>query len=1070
MEGYSHPGLLHVQALFVDGTDSHAQHGAHVRLTQHPLLGLPVTPFVLERADITEKSIDRLIFRREALFRDQNGRVRIPPFTLSSRDEITINLPTGPDMLAIWAQIDMDPSGDIKPEADAYLRSVGQPDVPLGTRSGMPLAFSGSGIVRMVLRGRGTLVGVRWLNAADSQKVEYRTVDVLNLPHQGGPRYATLYGWETLCNERRDRQAPKRRPLQDTDGAPARTAAPSFSSPQEQARIETFFSELKSPLDNLITASSPQHQQVIPKELTRDDGTNIAEDGSGEIRIRTLGLFLQAQADPGMASYCGYKTLDQEHLDGQQQRLSLYRVTGFFRNPFDDVIDEPVSDGDVFSDLIDAARRSSGLLPPEMVFEEWSRLAESFLLKKKVRAEIKLERRNCLTIGGLAVADHHAPLQALSRLTLDTPQHQHWLPSPLDAPRRVTETGLRHLIAGASIAATRRQPLNGARWFPQNSEIKTLNDRWRALILPNVPQAGPFSSSLPAAGLPEAFLSDAHTGPDNFRMYAAQMDRFGRFSEWRSIQGGPGPRPKPPRPVVRGSYRQPDITSGSHIGQVTASVPLPDADTLAPGAYPLSHAQLTITVEGAIFNSPMILPVSSTVSIHPDAPVAPEDDRRAVEIRFNGPALPTMATRTLQITAVWLDTQGQSSAVSEPLRLTLVDPYPPAQLSMPDTLLYSARPDATGKAWVERRWNSAGPEVNFAVYYTDENRLRDHLRSQSTPVANSLLQSLEAEPDPAARATLLRANQSLFPATLFERLKDSVAVVAGTGKMEFRHALSGSLKVLSGYKIVAEASATAARPDLSTVDTVFYGVPNSQPPSHPVITAQQVAGEGTEPPLVVELTITHRPGVALAETARIRRTRSGVVDPVRNPVVASVTFGPPDPQSGLQTATFRDSGAALIAPTARLQGFVRYAWLAEAQGAPEPGSSATSDGPVAGLWSKPSVPTTLTVIPDNAPDAAVLTSQTGTPKPGGTGSLTMVFESALDLVATTLGSWIIRVDRRLPGHTMQRLIEKPAEAGQTFTVPGDPNDAGFVVPSGTLYRVHLMDPLGRASQPVDIVI
>jgi hypothetical protein len=1075
MEGYSNPGLLHVQALFIDGTDSHAQLGAHVRLAQHPLLGLPVTPFVLERADITEKNFEKLKFRHEALFRDQSGNVRIPPFTIGPQDEITINLPTGPDMLAIWAQIDVAPSGTFTPEARAYLRSVGQPDVPLGTRTGMPLAFSASGIVRIVLRGHGMVVGVRWLNAADRQKVLYQVVDVLNLPHSGGPRYAALNRWEALCNGRRDAQAPKRRPLQDTDRAPARASAPSFSRPEEQARVGAFFAELKSPLEDLITDATPQHQQVILRELIHDDGTNISKDGSGKIRIRALGLFLQAQADPGMASFCGYKTLDQDRIEARHQRLSLYRVTSFFRNPDDSVIREMRTQGDVFADLIDAAQRGSGLFMPQEISTQWLTLTKPFLDLRTIRARFQLEQLNCLAISGVAVADHHAALQPLPRPTFDTPEHQYWLPSDFENPRRVTETGLRNLVAGAGIAATRRQPPNGALWFPQNSAIHTASDTWRALILPNVPQAGPFSSSIPAGGLPESFLSDTNTGPERFRMYAAQMDRFGRFSEWGSVQGEEGPRPKPPRPVVRGSYRQPDTSAGSHIGRVTATVPLPEEESLAPGGYPLSHAQLTVTVEGAAFGNPMILPVSTTVSIHPDAPIVPEDpqlapevDRRAVETQFDGPSLPAMATRKMQITAIWIDTKGQPSAESEPLKLTMVDPYPPAQLSIPDSLLYAARPDATGKAWVERRWNAVGPGVDFAVYYTDENRLRDHLRQLATPFALTLLQTLKAEPDPAARATLLRTNQSMFPGFLFERLKEAVKKVEGTGQMEFRHALSGSLRVLSGYKIVAEAVATAARPDLTTVDTVFYGVPNSQPPNQPAITARQVLSEGLEPPLVVELTVTHRPGLTMAETARIRRTRSGVIDPIRNPVVATVVFGPPDPSTGLQAATYRDVGAAYIAPASRLQPFINYAWLAEAQGAPEPGSGATSEGAVAGLWSKPSAPNTLDVVPENSPDAPVLTDQRGTPQQGGgIAGLELAFTYPINLVPTSLGTWILTVERRLPGQAMTRMIEKPAEAGGQFTVPGDPNDPAFVVPSGTLYRVRVIDPLGRASVPLD---
>ena len=151
MKAYSNPNLLHLQALFIDNSDSHAKPGAHIRVAHHPLLELPVAPFVLERANVDLKKIGRLTLREEAVFYDQNGQQRIPPFSIGRDDVITIKLPTGTDILPLWAEIVMDPGGNITPSADAYLRSTGQEDVFLGTRIGMPLAFSGTGILRMVL-------------------------------------------------------------------------------------------------------------------------------------------------------------------------------------------------------------------------------------------------------------------------------------------------------------------------------------------------------------------------------------------------------------------------------------------------------------------------------------------------------------------------------------------------------------------------------------------------------------------------------------------------------------------------------------------------------------------------------------------------------------------------------------------------------------------------------------------------------------------------------------------------------------------------------------------------------
>jgi len=112
MSDYSNPSLLHLQSLFIGTNDSHAQAGAHIRAMHHPLLTLPVAPFILERAHFTEQSFANLNTRNNAVFHDQNGNVRIPPFRMDLTDEITISVPSGSSNLAIWADVIMDPNGD----------------------------------------------------------------------------------------------------------------------------------------------------------------------------------------------------------------------------------------------------------------------------------------------------------------------------------------------------------------------------------------------------------------------------------------------------------------------------------------------------------------------------------------------------------------------------------------------------------------------------------------------------------------------------------------------------------------------------------------------------------------------------------------------------------------------------------------------------------------------------------------------------------------------------------------------------------------------------------------------
>ena len=555
------------------------------------------------------------------------------------------------------------------------------------------------------------------------------------------------------------------------------------------------------------------------------------------------------------------------------------------------------------------------------------------------------------------------------------------------------------------------------------------------------------------------------------------MDRFGRFSDWATTLGDAGIRPKPPRPVLIGSYQQPSISSGLHVGKITITVPLPEDDALAPGAHPLLRADITVEVDGVAFGPLLNLPVSGAISIHPNndipdldapsgpggiqpgLPIPPGQDRRGVRISIDGPVIPATQSRALRIVARWRDTTLQSSVLSEPFSVTMTDPYPPAQIAIPDVLDYAARPDATGIAWVERDIPGAPNGVNYAVYYADENRLRGHLRQSESNADNTLLTQLEGEPDPAARATALRLEQARFPAHLYERLQGAVET---SPTLRFRHALPGSLRVLSAYKVAVESEANAAGPDLSQLDTLFYGVPNSEPPARPSVTVKLVAPKDDEPALVAEVTVTLRAGVVPASIARLKRTRSGVIDPLQNPVIGTEPFGPVDPVTGLQTAVFHDTGSAQIATAALFLSFIQYAWIAEAQGAEEPGSVSSASGSVPGLWGEASAPATLTLIPETGPVAPIFSGSSSQPAPDGLTNIELIFDYPQDLTPGSPGPWHIRVERALPDAGLSLLSENPATGGTTFSVNDDD-----VVPSGTRFRVRVIDPVGRESPAVE---
>ncbi|MEL7416926.1 MAG: hypothetical protein AAGJ92_13660, partial [Pseudomonadota bacterium] len=147
--------------------------------------------------------------------------------------------------------------------------------------------------------------------------------------------------------------------------------------------------------------------------------------------------------------------------------------------------------------------------------------------------------------------------------------------------------------------------------------------------------------------------------------------------------------------------------------------------------------------------------------------------------------------------------------------------------------------------------------------------MRSHL---GTIGRTDLLDALDAAADAAVRATIYRTNQGLFPDHLFERLRN-VETEYSSGEKGFRHAVSGSLRVLNCYKIAAESS-SGAKPVLTDLDIVLFGVPNSDPPSKPRLTVRPAEPTATEPDFVAELDISMVVGVTEGLNWRLRRTQT----------------------------------------------------------------------------------------------------------------------------------------------------------------------------------------------------
>lgn len=1102
------PTLLNLAGLPGATSEPHIQPGNHLRVTHHPVLGLPVAPFILQRARLTDRLPDNFGPRRDIVFRDAQNRVLSLPITVQKGDEIRATIVQGASLSCIWVgmtsrSIDLSlrepipvprpisiplsfprrPDLDKLPRIDprvlrnlltdrldpqrdavagdlrmrAYGPSVGQGPALVGERRAAPYTLGAPQIVELVVTGRGIITDMAWIAAQDVAEFNWETIDILNLPTKAGARYLSVTDAHERSESKLHVQAPKRRPLQETLGAIVPGTAPNFTPTEESARVHALADPLYGDLDMLINGPDLplQAAKIIP--VTDAAGNPLAHQGedSSSITIRHLSLVLQATLDPGVAGWLGYKGLDQQF--GAIEGLSLYRVIGFFRNPLaigaqpEQLLglplnaipqgDRQMTESDIYRTVIKLTSNVLQIEGRKLLGERDLEAASDYMMMAAVAA-----------VDGRAIPEPPSPPQML------TAEHISWLPAIPPAALREVECPVKGVLIGATLAAEREQSTtsfaslnrkagNGPWHIPLTLGLTTVNDG-RLLIGQDGRQG---------------FIADRSVGPDAARYHIAQQDRFGRWSGFAQRDAAPGPRPKPPRPVLQGSYRQPTLADAATSGGTfLLRVLLPEVASLAPGSFPLSHVRLSFrhhnTETSAVEVMLPDLNADAMTAIAIETPPVGEAPHRAVPVTLTGPILQPVEQRRMVITAVWIDTAGQQSVVSESLRLLMTDPRPPVQIPIPDILLYSSRPDATGLAWVERSWPAPTTNPpNYAVYYTDEIRLLSWLTSEGRTTEATEIAALTNR---AARAGRFRAIQSDFPDFLFERLPGAV-VDSAAGSRRFQHALSGASRILNAYKIAVEAPASGARPDLSGLDIIFYGIPNSDLPPRPRISVRLVRPLAGESELVAEVTVTQETGVTRGEMVRIYRTRGGLTDPLQAPLIITLPLSAPDLQTGRQVLIFRDVGAAQIAPSARLAAFARYQWLAEVQGAPESGST------VPGLWSRSSDPVGLAAVPLTGPATPSFDGFGGTPVAGGTQNLTLAFSHPLDLRPTASGYWRLEIMRASPGEPWSLMSGN--EIREIPILVPDPASDG-VTPLATRFRATLYDPLGRSAPALEIIL
>lgn len=1100
MQPFFNPSFFNAHALPVDGSEPHAQPGNHLRVNTHPLLGLPVAPFIVWRAQIHFEQLNRYL-REDVVFTNKRGRVIVPPFDVTPDNPVTARIILAPGEICLWAQVDAIAKRNLKPKdstsnvvfthrgsivpedlktkinssrifdldrrfpfkprpvtkliCEAYVDSAMGP-ASIGTRSQARYAFSAPGIVEIRIRGTGRVNGLRWFEARDRQYLQFERHAIMNLPHEGGARYVSVIDARGHSLERVERQAPKRKPLQETLGAPVPSAAPLADVPFERARVQSLTGTLDHDLDRLINdTSQTPFEQRIEEIIFDEDGNEIGKSSMSRLHRVFLSL-----TDPGTASLLGYKLLD-DNADADKDMIVFYLVNGYFR---DFPPEKPNDERSVTEDIFDAMVAQIPIDDRTMDKSELHMRLEKDLDSIK---GVEIDRANFekledheeyMVIGTLAIADQGAPLDQVTRPVITDARHIAWLPEVPPTTKREVLVDVKEVRVRGLLAAGKSTPANGSgKFVPLNKQ--NFKDFHLPLILAlNVDDETGLPISEPGTG----FIADRDAKSQEIRYFISQQDQFGRWSNWTSKNVAAGPRPKPPRAEFQGFYTQPlQADAATSGGAIFVKIAVPDREALAPGSHLLDCLQLRAEELPNDYTSGMV----TMYEVEESTKITYPDDIASffLEIKFVGSILQATECRRLRLTARWIDTSGIFSDDSEPQTLKMYDPRPPAEVLVPDQLQYSARPDMTGLSWVEYRWTPQYGQSKFGIYYTDENRLRAHLENESK---TSVLQALDEANNAAVRATIYRNNTALFPDYLFERLRD-VNVSFNSGDKGFRHAVSGSLRILNFYKVAAEAE-SGAKPVLLNLPLIVYGVPNADPPARPTITVIPAVPDEGEPDYVAKIEISVAVGTTEGKIWRLRRSSVESHNSMKMPIVNTGILSDIDPKTGKQTANYRDTGSVQISDTAQLKPWVRYSWIAEVQGAPESGSS-EAGMTVAGRWSVSSDPVSLILLPDSPPDPVTIDSVKRIAVADGFSDVKLSISHNEPLNGGALGSYRLRIMRRFSSVSSLKVLRELEISGDgPFVISG--HDDSETVPIGTEYVLELIDPLGRVSSQSNTII
>lgn len=1026
--------------------DPHLTDGIHLRVYVAPDIGLPVCPFLVYRVpESVAKGLLSGNGRTDIAWVDSRGRVLTLPFAVTPDNPVTGHLLRNAGEVAIAVSVQGGPDRgqpvlthrEPAPVAtkeslvvSAYIDTSEGRRI-IGERAASPYTLTGSHIDGIVISGRGVVRAASWVPANVRSVLEFKPVSVLDLPNEGAPRYLGLPLARERAEQRVRRGAPRRFGLHDDPTVASATVALPATEDDEWKRVDALANEIEPHLKQVLqdlSARPPALGITVPLDEGVTSGATVAT-----AEVSSLSAVLSATADAGMARWLGF--MDVDLSPPSSLPYELYFIRGFV------AIDTSVLD---WSQLLSLALSGGWMTAPRPVsglpFDVPHRSADGlpvfdFTVPVLVLRGAAPSRPLPPQIGAPLLPEQQVGATGTTQALPTGDAFGTWVADvlPPAALREITMP-LRRLTAAPTLAVGRQS----------GAQLVSLNERHavtgRALALvPTVPDGATETGT--------GRFADGVAPPDAVTYRMAQADWWGRWSEWGTRTVGGKARTRPPTPVMSLEYdlaAAAPLNDAPRFGALRAMLSVPRADDLAAGSRLLVGARVFGTVDGVSVSEEVTLPAAFAAKL-------------AITIAPPTGLIARGGSVQASLQAQWFDNDGYGDAC-EPVRRDLVDPRPPAAVVLDPTLRYSARPDAVGRSRVVLAWTGA-PNARYRVYTTDETRLRSALAERGAAgnaAAAAVVAAVDAAPDAAHRGAAWSdpAHAALFTRDLFTNL--TAEPLAGID-LRYAHDLSGSLRVLSFFKIVA-LSAQNVESDFTAATLLPVAVPSGGPPPRPLLDVAGFTDDGA-----ARLTVTVVRGPQPAARYRLRRSVADS-DPLRMPIVAEGAMPPVEPGSdsasdGPQQFELVDNGTDRFTDGA-LPPWTRMSWRVEVQAPSPPGTT------LPGEWSPASGSVSSAFIPPEPPAAptGLALSVSGT-------DATLTWQHPDLLRRGAMGGYRFDIYRRLPAGRETRvgsvLADDPsasvgAGTARTFRLV---DVVGEDPPVGTTWRVVTLDPGGRLSAP-----